>query len=86
MVPKPQHGHYGTAAQAILQIGGGVRRWFIDADEPLRALSAAGDPLERLRAVLDFEVFRPELESAVARADRSCGGRSLPRDKQDEDA
>ena len=46
-----------------------------DADERLRALSAAGDPLERLRVVLDFELFRPELEAALDRADRSRGGR-----------
>jgi IS5 family transposase len=48
---------------------------FFDADERLRALSAAGDPLERLRAAVDFEAFRPELETALARADRSRGGR-----------
>jgi transposase, IS5 family len=48
---------------------------FFDADERLQALSAAGDPLERLRAVIDFELFRPELEAALARADRSRGGR-----------
>jgi transposase, IS5 family len=47
---------------------------FFDADERLRALSAAGDPLERLRAVVDFELFRPELEAALDRADRSRGG------------
>ena len=46
-----------------------------DADERLRALSAAGDPLERLGDVVDFELFRPELEAALARADRSRGGR-----------
>src|ERR1700758_1445167 len=48
---------------------------FFDADERLRALSAAGNPLERLRAVVDFELFRPELETALDRADRSRGGR-----------
>jgi len=48
---------------------------FFDADERLAALSAAGDPLERLRAVVDFELFRPELEAALDRADRSRGGR-----------
>jgi len=48
---------------------------FFDADERLRALSAAGDPLERLRAVVEFELFRPDLESALARAGRSRGGR-----------
>ena len=48
---------------------------FFDTDERLRSLSAAGDPLERLGAVVDFELFRPELEVALARGDRSRGGR-----------
>jgi IS5 family transposase len=48
---------------------------FFDADERLRALSAAGDPLERLRAVVDFELFRAELEATLRRGDRSRGGR-----------
>lgn len=48
---------------------------FFDADERLRWLSASGDPLERLRAVVDFEAFRAELETALPRADRSRGGR-----------
>lgn len=48
---------------------------FFDAEERLRWLSALGDPLERLRAVVDVEAFRAELEAALPRADRSCGGR-----------
>jgi hypothetical protein len=48
---------------------------FFDAGERLQALLAAGDPLERLGAVVDFELFRPELEAALDRADRSRGGR-----------
>jgi len=48
---------------------------FFDTDERLRSLSAAGDPLERLAAVVDFELFRVELEAALARGDRSRGGR-----------
>jgi len=50
---------------------------FFDTDARLRALSAAGDPLERLGAVMDFELFRPDLEAALARADRSRGGRPM---------
>jgi transposase, IS5 family len=46
-----------------------------DMDARLQALSAAGDPLERLAAVVDFELFRPDLEAALQRADRSRGGR-----------
>jgi len=48
---------------------------FFDAEDRLRALSAAGDPLERLNAVVDFELFRAELEAALRRCDRSRGGR-----------
>jgi transposase, IS5 family len=44
---------------------------FFDTDARLRALSAVGDPLERLTAVVDFELFRPDLEAALDRADRS---------------
>ena len=48
---------------------------FFDNEERLTALSAAGDPLERLALVVDFEVFRVELEVALSRSDRSKGGR-----------
>jgi IS5 family transposase len=48
---------------------------FFDVDERYAALSAAGDPLERLSAVVGFEIFRPVLETALARSDRSRGGR-----------
>ncbi len=48
---------------------------FFDGEERLRALSAAGDPLERLAAVVDFEVFRADLEATLARSDRAKGGR-----------
>lgn len=47
---------------------------FFDTEALLRALSAAGDPLERWGTVVDFELFRPDLEAALARADRSRGG------------
>jgi transposase, IS5 family len=48
---------------------------FFDGDERLKALSAAGDPLERLARVIDFEVFRGDLEAALSRSDRARGGR-----------
>src|SRR5215467_2302428 len=48
---------------------------FFDGDDRLKALSASGDPLERLALVVDFEVFRGELEAALSRSDRSKGGR-----------
>ena len=48
---------------------------FFDVDERLKQLSAKGDSLERLSAVIDFELFRADLERAVPRADRAKGGR-----------
>jgi len=48
---------------------------FFDVEERLAGLSKKGDDLERLAAVVNFELFRPELEAAVPRADRSRGGR-----------
>lgn len=48
---------------------------FFDGDERLKALSAAGDPLERLAQVIDFERFRDDLEAALSRSDRAQGGR-----------
>jgi IS5 family transposase len=48
---------------------------FFDFEERLAGLSKKGDELERLAALVDFEVFRPELERAVPRADRAKGGR-----------
>jgi Transposase domain (DUF772) len=46
-----------------------------DLDERYAALSRTGDPLERLAAVVDFEIFRADLDAALARSDRSKGGR-----------
>ena len=48
---------------------------FFDVDDRLADLSAKGDDLERLNAVVDFEAFRSDLEQAVPRKDRSKGGR-----------
>ena len=48
---------------------------FFDLDERYGALSAAGDPLERLAAVVDFELLRGELDAALDRSDRAKGGR-----------
>jgi IS5 family transposase len=41
----------------------------------LAGRSKKEDDLERLAAVVDFALFRPELERAVPRADRAKGGR-----------
>ena len=48
---------------------------FFDVEERLRELSAKGDELERLSALVDFEAFRSDLERAVPRSDRAKGGR-----------
>jgi IS5 family transposase len=48
---------------------------FFDIDERLKDLSAKGDDLERLNAIIDFEIFRNDLARAVPRADRAKGGR-----------
>src|SRR5215472_2725134 len=48
---------------------------FFDVVERLKELSAKGDELERLNAVVDFELFRGDLERAVPRSERLKGGR-----------
>ncbi|WP_424139944.1 IS5 family transposase [Roseomonas chloroacetimidivorans] len=48
---------------------------FFDVEERLRKLSAKGDDLERIAALVDFAMFRAELERAVPRADGTKGGR-----------
>ena len=48
---------------------------FFDLADRLAGLSKTGDPLERLTALVDFEIFRPELDRVLSRSDRSKGGR-----------
>jgi transposase, IS5 family len=48
---------------------------FFDIDERLKELSAKGDHLERLSAIVNFELFRPDLVRAVPRSDGTKGGR-----------
>ena len=48
---------------------------FFDVADRLQQLSAKGDDLERIAALVDFEQFRPELERSVPRSDGSKGGR-----------
>jgi len=52
-----------------------VQPGFFDLDERYQALSKAGDPLERLGGVIDFEPFRYRLEKALKRSDGAKGGR-----------
>jgi hypothetical protein len=46
-----------------------------DLQDRYRELSRTGDPLERLSAVMSFEVFRPALAAALGRKARTKGGR-----------
>ena len=48
---------------------------FFDIDERLKEISAKGDDLDRLTAIVDFEAFRSDLAQAVPRSDGSKGGR-----------
>ena len=41
----------------------------------MKRLSEAGDPLEEMARVIDFEAFRPLLEEALAYSDGAKGGR-----------
>jgi transposase, IS5 family len=53
----------------------GQQPGFFDVDGRLRELSAKGDDLERIAGLVDFEMFRPELEQAVPRSNGAKGGR-----------
>jgi IS5 family transposase len=46
-----------------------------DIDERLKRLEGLGDPLLGFARVVDFEIFRPELEKALAYANGTEGGR-----------
>jgi len=48
---------------------------FFDIDERLKRLSDLGDQLEAFAAAVDFELFRPALDAALAYADGTKGGR-----------
>jgi IS5 family transposase len=53
----------------------GGQAGFFDLEDRLAALSAAGDPLERLSSAVNFEIFRTALKRALRRSDRGKGGR-----------
>ena len=46
-----------------------------DVDERLRRLSDIGDQLEAFAAVVEFEMFRPDLVGALNYGDGTKGGR-----------
>ena len=51
------------------------QRGFFARDERHAALSATGDPLARLAAVVEFELFRAELAAALDCSGPANGGR-----------
>lgn len=48
---------------------------FFDLDERYERLSAVGDPLEKLNAIIPWSVFEKPLAKALKRSDGSKGGR-----------
>jgi len=48
---------------------------FFDLEDRYASLSEAGDPLERLNAVIDWEIFRPILERMDSKDRKSAAGR-----------
>ena len=42
---------------------------FFDVDERLQRVSDLGDPLEVMVKIIDFEGFRPVLDTALSRSD-----------------
>ena len=48
---------------------------FFDVEQRLQRLSDIGDQLEAYAAVVDFELFRPDLEAALGYSDGAKGGR-----------
>jgi len=51
------------------------QRGFFDVNERYARLSEAGDPLEKLNKVIDWELFRTPLAKVLKRSDRAKGGR-----------
>ena len=52
-----------------------VQVGFFDVDDRLKRLSDLGDQLEAFATAVDFEVFRRDLETALAYSDGTKGGR-----------
>jgi transposase, IS5 family len=51
---------------------------FFGVEDRLAAISAGGDPLERLSAAVDFELFREELEDVLGRRKGAAGKGGRP--------
>jgi IS5 family transposase len=64
-----------SAAESSGEVRMAGQPGLFDWERRYAALSAAGDPLERLALVIDFELFRAELDATLERSDRAKGGR-----------
>ena len=53
---------------------------FFDREETSNKLSKLGNPLEKLHKVIDFEIFRPELELALLNHDKKSNAGQKPYD------
>jgi len=51
------------------------QRGFFDEQERLQKLSTQGDPLEKLNAMMDWEIFRPPLRRCFKKEPKGPGGR-----------
>src|ERR671916_1242933 len=58
-----------------LEQGMGGQPGFFDVEDRLKRLSDLGDQLEAFAAAVDFELFRPVLDAALAYSDGAKGGR-----------
>ena len=65
----------GCFSEPVQEAGMAGQPGFFDVDERLRRLSDLGDQLEAYGRVVDFELFRPELEAALSYSDGTKGGR-----------
>jgi IS5 family transposase len=51
------------------------QRGFFDEQDRLEKLSRQGDPLEKLNSLIDWEMFRPQLEKCFRKEPKGPGGR-----------
>ena len=51
------------------------QRGFFDEQDRLEKLSSQGDPLEKLNAAIDWEIFRPQLRQCFKKEPKGPGGR-----------
>ena len=52
-----------------------IQPGLFDMENRLESLSKFGDPLEKLKEIVDFEVFRSEIEEGLDFSDRAKGSR-----------